>query len=566
MLKPEAALAAANAALEAGRLQEAREHAQAAVDGARGDLRLEAQALACLAHCDRIGSRLRRASTTARRAAQIFEHLGDAQGEAGALITLTHVSMLLGRNEEAVEAALLSVRLCDSTTLRSPADGDTPQPERPPNPQAVLAHNCLGLAFSWSGDHVRGAASLERAVDRARRCVPPVSVYQPRLNQVFVEASRLLDERYQTGQMGSLDHMEELLQECWQLEREGAGLSTLPGMRAMARVISLASTALLAAWQGRYDAAALAIESATRTLSGGMTWLDCFVRWCVAELSWKRGDWAAAQRELTEMKEMALAVEHEQLACRAQLLLAQVFELQGKHDEALAEHRALRLRERRVVADGMSSRESLVSWQLGARQSERHLQQALQASRQFERWSLEDALTGIANRRHFENVLAQKLSATLGAGRALTVAMVDVNKFKTVNDRFTHLVGDRVLKTIAAIMLAEVREQDLPVRWAGDEFVLLFNDTPEALARPVCERIQEAVAEFDWESVAPGLRVSVSIGLAEALPSDTAESVVLRADQSMYRAKPVPLATVARSRLARSARATMSVAPRNRDI
>ena len=566
MQKPEAALAAANAALEAGRLQEARDHAQSAVDAARGvDLRLEAQALACLAHCDRIGSRLRRASTTARRAAQIFEHLGDAQGEAGALITLTHVSMLLGRNEEAVEAALLSVRLCDGSGPRSANDEDGPPSERAPNPQAVLAHNCLGLAFSWSGDHARGAASLERAVDRARRCVPPVSVYQPRLNQVFVEASRLLDERYHTGKMGSLDHMEALLQECWQLEREGAGLSTLPGMRSMARVISLASTALLAAWQGRYDAATLAIESATRTMSGGMTWLDCFVRWCVAELSWKRGEWASAQRELTEMKEMALAVEHEQLACRAQLLLAQVFELQGKHAEALAEHRALRQRERRVVADGMSSRESLVSWQLGARQSELHLQQALEASRQFERWSLEDALTGLANRRHFESVLAQKLHAPPDARRTLTVAMVDVNKFKTINDRFTHLVGDRVLKTIASIMLAQVRDQDLPVRWAGDEFVLLFDGTTEAQARPVCERIQDAVAEFDWESVAPGLRVSVSIGLAEALAEDTAEAVVLRADQSMYRAKPAPPLT-ARSRIARSARATMSVVPRNRDI
>jgi diguanylate cyclase (GGDEF)-like protein len=566
MQKPEAALAAANAALEAGRLQDARDHAQAAVDGARGvDLRLEAQALACLAHCDRIGSRLRRASTTARRAAQIFEHLGDTEGEAGALITLTHVSMLLGRNEEAVEAALLSVRLCDGSGLRGATDDDAQPCERPPNPQAVLAHNCLGLAFSWSGDHVRGAASLERAVDRARRCVPPVSVYQPRLNQVFVEASRLLDERYQTGRMGSLDHMEELLQECWQLEREGSGQHPLPGMRSMARVISLASTALLAAWQGRYDAATLAIESATRTLSGGMTWLDCFVRWCVAELSWKRGDWISAERELTEMKEMALAVEHEQLACRAQLLLAQVFELQGKHAEALAEHRALRQRERRVVADGMSSRESLVTWQLGARQSERHLQQALEASRQFERWSLEDALTGLANRRHFESVLAQKLRATLGAGRPLAVAMVDVNKFKAINDRFTHLVGDRVLKTIASIMLAEVRGQDMPVRWAGDEFVLLFDGTNEAQARPVCERIQDAVAGFDWESVAPGLRVSVSIGLAEALPDDTAEAVVLRADQSMYRAKPAPAVT-ARSRIARSARATITVALRNRDI
>jgi diguanylate cyclase (GGDEF)-like protein len=357
--------------------------------------------------------------------------------------------------------------------------------------------------------------------------------------------------------------MEQLLQECWQLERAGVGLSPLPGMRTMARVISLASTALLAAWQGRADAATLAIESATRTLSGGTTWLDCFVRWCSAELSWKRGDWAAAQRELSEMKEMALAVEHEQLACRAQLLLAQVFELQGKHAEALAEHRALRQRERRVVAEGMSSRESLVSWQLGARQSERHLQQALQASRQFERWSLEDALTGIANRRHFEQELARKLPATVGAGRALTVAMIDVNKFKSVNDRFTHLVGDRVLKTIAALMVAEVRDQDLTARWAGDEFVVLFDDTPDAQARQVCERIQNAVADFDWESVASGLRMSVSIGLSEARVDDTAESVVLRADQSMYRAKPTAQ-VAARVKTARGVRATLSVPARGR--
>ena len=562
MQEPDAALAAANTALEAGRLQEARDHAQAAVDSARGiDLRLEAEALACLAHCDRIGSRLRRASTSARRAAQLFEQLGDVHGEAGALITLTHVSMLLGRNEEAVEAALLSVRLSEGWSARQ--GGAAPQPVRPPHPQTVLAHNCLGLAYSWSGDHVRADASLERAVDAARHCVPPVTAYQPRLNQVFVEASRLIDERYQTGTMRSLDRMEELLQECWQLERTGVGLSPLPGMRTMARVISLASTALLAAWQGRADAATLAIESATRTLSGGTTWLDCFVRWCSAELSWKRGDWAAAQRELSEMKEMALAVEHEQLACRAQLLLAQVFELQGKHAEALAEHRALRQRERRVVAEGMSSRESLVSWQLGARQSERHLQQALQASRQFERWSLEDALTGIANRRHFEQELARKLPATVGASRALTVAMIDVNKFKSVNDRFTHLVGDRVLKTIAALMVAEVRDQDLTARWAGDEFVVLFDDTPDAQARQVCERIQNAVADFDWESVASGLRMSVSIGLSEARVDDTAESVVLRADQSMYRAKPTAQ-VAARVKTARGVRATLSVPARGR--
>ena len=185
----------------------------------------------------------------------------------------------------------------------------------------------------------------------------------------------------------------------------------------------------------------------------------------------------------------------------------------------------------------MNSRDSLVSWRLGARQSERHLQQALVASRQFERWSLEDALTGIANRRHFEQSLAERLRAPRPADRPLAIAMVDVDKFKSVNDRFTHLVGDRVLKTIAAVLASQVRENDLLARWAGDEFVILFADASEFEAPQVCDRIRAAVSSFDWESIAPGLRMSVSIGLSEASPGESAEAIVLRSDESMYRAK-----------------------------
>jgi hypothetical protein len=220
------------------------------------DLLFEARAPACLALCDRIGSRLRRASEASRRAAQLFEELGDVQGEANALATFAHVTMLLGRNDEAVEAAILGVRLCDT---------------RAASPQAVLAHNCLGLAYTWSGDHDRADASLEAAVAVARRCVPEVSIYQPRLNQVWVEASRLLDERYQTGTMKSLARMAALADECAQLERAGKGLSVLPGLQAMARTISFASAALLGVWQGDVVAAQRAIDSAIRSRSGVMT-------------------------------------------------------------------------------------------------------------------------------------------------------------------------------------------------------------------------------------------------------------------------------------------------------
>lgn len=519
----DAALAAAEAALGQGHLQQARQLAQSVLNGAKGfDIDLEARALSCLAHCDRIGSRLRRASEASRRAAQLFEQLGDVAGEANALTTLTHVLMLLGHNDEAVEAALLCVRLCE---------------KQPPQSQTVLAHNCLGLAYSWAGDHDRGDASLELAVQAAQRCTPPISIYQPRLNQVWVEASRLLDERFQTGTMKSLARLDSLLAECHRLEASGSGQPVLPGLQSMARTLSLASSALVAVWQGDLGLGQAKIDEATRSLSKVTTWLDSFVRWCSAELAWANKDWARAEAELVEMKKLALVVEHEQLACRAHLLLIQVFELQGRNDEARSEHRALRQREKRVVAEGMISRDSLVTWRLGARQSERHLQQALVASRQFERWSLEDALTGIANRRHFEQSLAVRLQAPRQADRPLTVAMVDVDKFKSVNDRFTHLVGDRVLKTIAAILASKVRENDLLARWAGDEFVILFADASELEARQVCDRVREAVASFDWESIAPGLRMTVSIGQSEASPGESAEAIVGRSDRSMYLAK-----------------------------
>lgn len=520
----EDALAAAYKALDEGRVDDARERAQSILASASGvDRHYEAHALACLAHCDRIASRLRLACESARRAAQLFEQLGDAQGEARALTTLAHVAVLLGRNEEAVEAALLATRLCDT---------------REPGPQTVLAHNCLGLAYCWSGDHARAAASLERAVDLARVCRPAVSIYQPRINQVWVEASRLVDERFQTGHMKSLTRLGVLMSDCSALERSGAGVSVAPGLQAMARTISFLSTCLLEVWSGHHSSAQVALDSATGSLSDSLSWLHSFLHWCAAELAWARGDWERTEKELSAMRETALEVEHEQLACMADMLLVQVYELQNKDHEMRTAYRTLRRRERRVLAEGLGSRESLVSWRLGARQSERHLQQALVLSKRFEQWSLEDALTGIANRRHFEQSLAEVMAASAVVGKPLTVAMVDVDRFKQVNDRFTHSVGDRVLKTLAAIMAAEMRQNDLPARWAGDEFVILFGNTSEQQATAISERIRQAVVSFDWGSIAPGLKVSVSIGISEVRPTDTVESLLQRSDESMYRTKP----------------------------
>ncbi len=483
---------------------------------------MEAQALACLAHCDRVAARLRRASETSRKAARLFERVGDTAGEASALNTLAHVSMLLGRNDEAVEAALLCIRLCHADGLSQ---------------LSVEAHNTLGLAYSWGGNFGRAREALEEAIRIAARCDPVVSTYQPRQNLAWVEASRLVEARYQSGTMPSLEAFQELVEAFRRLESHLDGVTLSPPMMPLGGTVAHVLEGLLACWQGQTEAARVRAELAIRALSGTVTWLDALAHWMVGEVAWSERDWPTAEAALREMKSHALSVEHEQLACVGHLLLAQVLEAQCQHAAARQEHRALRQRERRLSSESLASREAVVTWQIGARQSARHLQKALMESRQFEQWSLEDGLTGIANRRFFEQVLAQRF-ASEGRSRRLTLAMIDVDRFKTINDTFGHQAGDKVLKSLAGILAEVVRENDLPARLAGDEFVVLLDDAEAEFGEEIGRRIREALARHDWSAIAPGLQVSVSIGFAHAVEGDTAETLLQRSDHSMYAVKP----------------------------
>lgn len=161
----------------------------------------------------------------------------------------------------------------------------------------------------------------------------------------------------------------------------------------------------------------------------------------------------------------------------------------------------------------------------------------LAASQQFERWSLEDALTGIANRRCLEQRLSQELQRASGDHPTLSVAFIDVDAFKGINDRFGHAVGDRVLKALASILSENVHEYDLPARLAGDEFVVVFARADSAAVTQRCRSIVSAVANFDWGTIAYGLRVALSLGVAEAKPGDTVDSLLHRSDLSMYTSK-----------------------------
>jgi two-component system cell cycle response regulator len=147
-----------------------------------------------------------------------------------------------------------------------------------------------------------------------------------------------------------------------------------------------------------------------------------------------------------------------------------------------------------------------------------------------------DPLTGLPNRRYFDEFVGL-LAQRRRAGDAVGVLMVDIDRFKALNDRFGHATGDAVLRGVASAIVGAVREDDVPARFGGEEFVVLLRDPGPGVAVEVGERIRAAVRALDLGELAVP-PVSVSIGVAVAKGSDTSvESLIHVADQALYSAK-----------------------------
>jgi diguanylate cyclase (GGDEF)-like protein len=152
-----------------------------------------------------------------------------------------------------------------------------------------------------------------------------------------------------------------------------------------------------------------------------------------------------------------------------------------------------------------------------------------------------DALTGLPRRRVFEERLAVELSRAAREFQPIAVAMIDIDDFKDVNDRFGHLVGDRALRIVADVMRNVSRSTDVVARYGGEEFVMLLPFTEEQGARVVAAKLREAIASHAI-ALGPGVELvlTLSIGLAVVNESDLGHDVqefVRRADHALYDAK-----------------------------
>lgn len=148
-----------------------------------------------------------------------------------------------------------------------------------------------------------------------------------------------------------------------------------------------------------------------------------------------------------------------------------------------------------------------------------------------------DELTRTHNRRSLVERLGQECSRAARTGAPFSVALFDLDHFKRINDTYGHGVGDEALKLFVKTVHARMRETDFFGRYGGEEFLMLFTDTPPALALSAVERIRETVQAAAWSVVAPGLTLTVSAGVAGWNSGESIEQVLHRADNALYEAK-----------------------------
>ncbi len=165
------------------------------------------------------------------------------------------------------------------------------------------------------------------------------------------------------------------------------------------------------------------------------------------------------------------------------------------------------------------------------------LQREQRLSAQLGELSVRDSLTGLHNRRHMDETIDRMFRYATRSGHPLSVAIIDLDDFKRINDRYTHLVGDQVLRQAATVLAGGIRGSDELVRMGGEEFALLMPGTSAAEAVTVCDRMRCTLAEHDWNAVVTGIAVTASFGIATTGTAREVSELVRSADEQLLKAK-----------------------------
>ncbi len=164
---------------------------------------------------------------------------------------------------------------------------------------------------------------------------------------------------------------------------------------------------------------------------------------------------------------------------------------------------------------------------------------SIKLQREYEHVASTDGLTGLHNRRWLNDSFRRQLGRCERNGHPCSIIMIDIDHFKQMNDRFGHLAGDRILCTVAQVLLNMLRPTDLVARYGGEEFALCLPETPIKGAWVIAERLRKAISNtptpFEEGKLLPA--VNISLGIAAMQPGQSLDALLSAADNALYRAK-----------------------------
>ncbi|GID92296.1 diguanylate cyclase [Amorphoplanes digitatis] len=331
---------------------------------------------------------------------------------------------------------------------------------------------------------------------------------------------------YSAYERGDLQAAEDIEQQLWATSESTGEPLTGTVLDTLARLAMLA---------GRHAdveailAPVLADDAPPQLLDdGGDTIEEALLT--AAEAQRELGDIARAQELLD--RALLLCAEHDLAGqqARAREQQALVYAAAGRYQEAFEEYRRFHAETQVLTSAEQDARSR-------ALQAVYEAEQARRATDEFRELAHRDALTGLHNRRHVDEELPAALEAVATAG-PVSVALIDLDHFKRINDTLSHATGDVVLRRFAGLLTDAAPGDAVVARLGGEEFVVVLPGADEAAAWIAAERIRMAVAGHDWTPVTRELPVTCSIGITTVTgPGPTAGAVLAAADRNLYAAK-----------------------------
>lgn len=490
--------------LKRSELDEARHDLQAALElfRALGDRTGEVAVLRWLGHLRARAGDVGGALRLRAEGLLLAREAGDREGEADTLLAMGLDHHQLGDYAEAL-------RYGEAAREIKEALGDTP------GLGACL--NNLGNALYMLGEYDRALEHFRLALEFHEAAGANSGTIQSNMGSTYLALGRpgtalehfacavacLRDAEDHHGEVAALANLAEVRH--------------MLGQRAEAR--ELFETALMAA----------------RRL--GHPYMEAGILRHLGEALAAEGDGTQAMRHLEAAARIAGEIGARQLVVDANRALARIHEDTGNVAEAFRCYKAYRELESEIFGQQADQRIRAVLVKAEVEKARHETELLRRKNDELERQTREDALTGVGNRRHLDAGLAAELERARRDGRELSVAMADVDRFKQVNDRFSHAVGDRVLRQVGTILRAGVRPTDMVARYGGEEFALVMVETPADEAAACCESLRAAVEAFDWDGIHQGLRVTVSIGIAFARGTADPAPLLAAADARLYAAK-----------------------------